>query len=91
MASEGASAAPTWLEIVEGETLAVLGELEGGTFELVYVDPPFNTGRRRRLQRLRTERNEDGDRVGFGGRRYRTEVVSEQSYDDSRWITEGKA
>ncbi len=75
--------APT-LEIVRAECLEWLGGVADGAFRLVYVDPPFNTNKRRVLTRLRTERDEHGDRTGFGGRRYRTEVVSRASYADSR-------
>jgi len=71
------------LEIVHGENLDVLSTLADASFELVYVDPPFNTGRERRLTSLETVRAEDGDRTGFGGRRYRSRVVSDRSYGDS--------
>jgi site-specific DNA-methyltransferase (adenine-specific) len=43
---------------------------------LIYIDPPFNTGRRQTRLRMKTVRDEAGDRVGFGGRRYRTELVN---------------
>ena len=42
--------------------------------ELIYVDPPFNTGRKQSRTQMKTVRDEAGDRVGFGGRRYRTEI-----------------
>ncbi|MCZ6598373.1 MAG: site-specific DNA-methyltransferase [Planctomycetota bacterium] len=70
------------LEIVQAENLAWLRSVPDASFQLVYVDPPFNTGKRRELARLRTERDEAGDRTGFGGRRYRTEVLSRESYED---------
>ena len=52
---------------------------------LVYIDPPFNTGKRQTRKRIETQRaaHGEGDRTGFGGRRYRSEVVSEAGYDDS--------
>jgi site-specific DNA-methyltransferase (adenine-specific) len=61
--------------IVQGNNLEVLREMESGSVELIYVDPPFNTGRRQARTQMKTVRDEGGDRVGFGGRRYRTEVV----------------
>ena len=70
------------LEVHRAECLAWMGEQPDGGFDLAYVDPPFNTGRRRRATRLRTVRDDEGDRVGFGGRRYRSEVLSERSYAD---------
>jgi site-specific DNA-methyltransferase (adenine-specific) len=60
-------------QIVHGENLAVLRELSAASVALIYVDPPFNTGRRQVRPRLTTVRDEDGDRTGFGGARYRTE------------------
>ena len=61
--------------IVQGDNLEVLRGMEAESVELIYVDPPFNTGRRQARTQMKTVRDEDGDRVGFGGRRYRTELV----------------
>jgi site-specific DNA-methyltransferase (adenine-specific) len=59
--------------IVQGDNLPVLRALADGIAGLVYVDPPFNTGRRQVRRRLRTVRDErGGDRIGFAGKRYRT-------------------
>jgi site-specific DNA-methyltransferase (adenine-specific) len=69
--------------IVLADNLAVLGGLPDESIDLIYVDPPFNTGRRQTLRRLRTIRDEEaGDRTGFGGRRYRTIQLGSQSYLD---------
>jgi site-specific DNA-methyltransferase (adenine-specific) len=59
--------------IVRGENLEVLRGLQAESAALIYVDPPFNTGRRQVRPRLKTVRDEAGDRTGFGGVRYRTE------------------
>ena len=64
--------------IVAGDNLEVLRGMAAGSVELIYIDPPFNTGRQQVRTRMKTVRDEDGDRVGFGGRRYRTEMVAEQ-------------
>ena len=61
--------------IVHGENLAVLASLPSGSAELIYVDPPFNTGKRQARPRLKTVRDAAGDRTGFGGVRYRTEKM----------------
>ncbi len=61
--------------IVQGDNLEVLRGMEAGSVELIYVDPPFNTGRRQARTQMKTVRDEAGDRVGFGGKRYRTELV----------------
>jgi site-specific DNA-methyltransferase (adenine-specific) len=68
--------------VVQADNLAVLGELPDDCLDLIYVDPPFNTGTRRTLQRIRVERAEDGDRVGFQGVRYRTFPLGRSSYLD---------
>jgi site-specific DNA-methyltransferase (adenine-specific) len=62
--------------IVHGDNLEALRRMKTGSVALIYIDPPFNTGRRQTRLRMKTVRDEAGDRVGFGGRRYRTELVS---------------
>ncbi|MCA9580584.1 MAG: site-specific DNA-methyltransferase, partial [Myxococcales bacterium] len=69
--------------IYHGDNLDVLAGLPDGSFDLVYIDPPFNTGRRQRRETLRTARDVDGDRTGFQGERYRTERLASRSYDDA--------
>lgn len=69
--------------IVLADNLDVLRALPEGSVPLIYVDPPFNTGKRRTLQRLRTVQDEEGDRTGFGGRRYRSEKAGSSSYADA--------
>jgi site-specific DNA-methyltransferase (adenine-specific) len=51
------------------------------SIDLVYIDPPFNTGRVQKRERLRTVRvsDESGDRTGFAGRRYRTERLAKDA------------
>lgn len=61
---------------MHGDNLEALRRMEAGSVALVYIDPPFNTGRRQTRLRMKTVRDEAGDRVGFGGRRYRTELLS---------------
>ena len=60
-------------QIVYGENLSVLRGIAAESVDLIYVDPPFNTGKRQVRPRLKTIRDEAGDRTGFGGARYRTE------------------
>jgi site-specific DNA-methyltransferase (adenine-specific) len=73
--------------IVQGDNLVVLQSLAAASVELIYVDPPFNTGKRQSRTQIKTIRDEAGDRTGFGGRRYRTEVLAQQNggagYGDS--------
>ena len=58
------------------ENLAALRELPATSVELIYIDPPFNTGITQKRSRIRTVRDADGDRAGFGGNRYRTEKLA---------------
>ncbi len=70
--------------IVLGDNMQVLPGLAAGSVDLIYVDPPFNTGKQQRHTRLRTVRSEDGDadRVGFGGHRYKSVRVGSESFAD---------
>jgi site-specific DNA-methyltransferase (adenine-specific) len=61
------------------DNAVVLPNLPDATFRMIYIDPPFNTGRRQTRPRMKTVRDETGDRIGFGGRRYRTELVDRGS------------
>ncbi|MGO9488991.1 MAG: DNA-methyltransferase [Solirubrobacteraceae bacterium] len=70
-------------QILLGENLALLPSLAEGSFQLVYLDPPFNTGRVQARRTLRTVADPDGGRIGFKGRRYRTELLERSSYRDS--------
>ena len=69
--------------IVYGDNLAALACLPDDCADLVYVDPPFNTGGRQERARIRTLRDPDGDRTGFGGRRYRTQKLGSSGFDDA--------
>ena len=69
--------------IVLGDNIAVLPTLPAACARLVYIDPPFNTGRRRSLTSLKTSRDDNGDRTGFGGRRYRSEAVGSSDWADA--------
>ena len=68
--------------IILGDNLTVLPGLQSEAFQLIYIDPPFNTGRAQTRKTLRTVPDEEGDRTGFGGRRYSTRLLAESSYRD---------
>jgi site-specific DNA-methyltransferase (adenine-specific) len=59
--------------IVHSENLSALRNLASQSIPLIYIDPPFNTGTRQQRTQLKTVRDAQGDRTGFGGHRYRTE------------------
>jgi site-specific DNA-methyltransferase (adenine-specific) len=68
--------------VIHGDNLEVLRGMADASFDLVYIDPPFNTGRAQKRTTLKTVRAPNGDRVGFGGRRYATTRIAERSFAD---------
>jgi site-specific DNA-methyltransferase (adenine-specific) len=68
--------------IVAAESMRALETLPDACAGLIYIDPPFNTGKRQRLTQIRTESDPKGDRTGFGGRRYRTTQRQTMAFDD---------
>ncbi len=71
------------IQILHGDNATVLPTLASGRFHLVYIDPPFNTGKPQARSRTRTTRDAAGDRTGFGGHRYRTVRLGSTSFADS--------
>ena len=69
--------------IVAGDNAAVLLALPVGAFDLIYMDPPFNTGRAQARQTLSVAADVNGGRIGFGGRRYSSRLLQSLSYDDA--------
>ncbi|MBN2047318.1 MAG: site-specific DNA-methyltransferase [Anaerolineaceae bacterium] len=68
-----------------GDNLPILKSLPDASVDLIYIDPPFNTGKkqgRTRIQTVRAEEGEEGDRIGFGGQRYRTIELGSRAYND---------
>jgi len=71
-------------EIVFGDNLGFLRTVRGESIDLVYIDPPFNTGRAQVRRQLRTVRDDKKpDRKGFKGQSYRTEVVGQKEFADT--------
>jgi site-specific DNA-methyltransferase (adenine-specific) len=70
-------------QILLGENLELLPGFAGESFQLIYIDPPFNTGKAQVRKTLQAVPDESGDRTGFQGRRYRTRLLAESSYRDS--------
>ncbi len=69
--------------VVAGDNLEVIARLPDGAFRLIYLDPPFNTGRTQSRQRLRTTRSESGRRIGFKGQSYETVKGAVSAFSDS--------
>ena len=74
---------PTADLVLLGDNLEVLQRFADGSFQLVYADPPFNTGGKVMRRTLEVVPDPDGDRVGFKGRRYTSRLLSESSFRDS--------
>jgi site-specific DNA-methyltransferase (adenine-specific) len=65
------------------DNLEFLKGVPDDSINLIYIDPPFNTGATQSMTSLKTVRDDEGDRTGFGGNRYRTERGENRSYLDS--------
>ncbi len=68
--------------VVAGENSVAMAKLPAATFDLIYLDPPFNRGRAQSRGTLRTVADPAGERVGFAGRRYRSQLLRTVSYAD---------
>jgi len=66
-------------QIIHSENLSALRKLSDSSVQLIYIDPPFNTGTTQQRIRMKTVRDAAGDRTGFGGKRYRTIKLDETS------------
>lgn len=70
------------LEIYFEDNLNVLRKLRSGSIALVYIDPPFNTGKTQTRTQLKTVVSDAGDRVGFGNRKYKSIKLGTTGYND---------
>jgi len=72
-------------KVILGDNAKILPTLPARFARLVYIDPPFNTRRLQKRDRIRV-RPSDAQGVlgrrGFGGRRYTTEAIASSSYAD---------
>ena len=68
--------------IYYGDNLPILKSMPSESVDLIYIDPPFNTGKTQSRTQMRTERDDQGDRVGFQGKRYQTIKVGSKGYVD---------
>ena len=64
-----------------GDNLPLLQEMEAESVSLIYIDPPFNTGKVQKRTRIKSVAIGAGNQ--FGGHAYRSQVVGESSYQDS--------
>ncbi len=66
-----------------GDNLEVLRSLPNASIDLIYIDPPFNTGKVQKRTQIKTIHSEHGDRTGFQGRRYKSIVVDSKQFIDT--------
>lgn len=71
------------IDIYYADNLDILKSIESSSINLIYIDPPFNTGKIQSRIQVKTIRSEDGDRIGFGNKKYKTIKLSSTSYNDS--------
>jgi len=71
------------IAVHHGDNLPVLEGLEDASVDLIYIDPPFNTGVKQARTRIKTARDDAGDRVGFRGQRYRSVRLGTRSFADT--------
>ncbi len=69
--------------VIAGDNAGVLAALPSGHFDVVYLDPPFNTGAAQTRRSFAVQSDPRADRVGFGGRRYRSRLLGTLAYDDA--------
>jgi len=65
-----------------GDNLPILRQMPSASVPLVYIDPPFNTGKVQERTQIKTVRSTAGDRTGFKGRRYQTIKIGTKAYAD---------
>jgi site-specific DNA-methyltransferase (adenine-specific) len=70
------------IEVFQKDNIELLEQLESETINLIYIDPPFNTGITQKRTTLKTKKSEDGDRIGFQGKKYKTEKLGTLGYVD---------
>ena len=69
--------------VLLGDNLELMRAEPAESVQMAYLDPPFNTGSDRTRRTLATTADVNGDRTGFGGRRYATRLLEESSYRDA--------
>src|SRR5690606_8725085 len=68
--------------IIHGDNLPVLRSMPDACVDLIYVDPPFNSGRIQRREQTRFVADPNGTRQGFKGKSYSVEAVNSLEWDD---------
>lgn len=69
--------------IVHGDNLPILKHIPDASFPLIYIDPPFNTGKSQKRRSITTTRSDTGSRIGFGGKTYEQVRGTVLGYNDA--------
>lgn len=69
-------------QIYFGDNLSIIQKIKSESIDLIYIDPPFNTGKTQGRTQIKTVRSDAGDRTGFQGTRYATQKIGTKSYAD---------
>jgi site-specific DNA-methyltransferase (adenine-specific) len=69
--------------VVFADNLETLREMDDESVNLIYIDPPFNTGKIQARTQIKTVRDLNGDRTGFKGERYKTTRIGTKAFNDS--------
>lgn len=70
-------------KVIFGDNLEELKKIESGSIDLIYIDPPFNTKKTQKSNRIKVIKDDEGDRVGYQGNKYKTINLSSRSYKDN--------
>ena len=69
-------------QIFYKDNFPVLQSFPDESVDLIYIDPPFNTGKKQKRTSIKTEQSASGDRKGFSGKKYQTITVGSKEYTD---------
>ncbi|MGQ9864267.1 MAG: DNA-methyltransferase [Bacteroidia bacterium] len=70
-------------QVYFADNLQVLSSIPSEKVDLIYIDPPFNTGKVQKLTRLKAIQSPEGKHIGFQGKPYVTAVVDQKQFYDS--------
>ena len=66
-----------------GDNLPILKGLPSESVDLIYIDPPFNTGKIQKHTKIKAIKSKKGSRIGFQGNTYETIDLGTKAYQDS--------
>ena len=70
------------LSVLYGDNLKHLKNIESNSVSLIYIDPPFNTGKVQTRKNIKSTRDDVSGNKGFGGKKYKTETIKTTGYND---------